>query len=514
MKLKLAVILLAVLSRLAVAAAAAPRNAKSESSATDQPAGNQPAAAALPAESLESILAAYRALSAAERTTWIKGLYNERFLPAARAARAPDEFAAQDKFWQSAIAYHVAERRLTQRGLEKVLDHLFATEAAALPHAERRYRIAVYNAFRDDKAAYQRRLAAYQRLLADWQQQGSNLAERQLLTQWLTVAATRLHAGQLELLPPRPKFANNTVAALMPGRPIAAQVAEAKAAPTRTPARPAGEQLFEELASAAARESLPPSGPLTGPQPRVYEQPRTKDQATVTATRPRFVEQSLTQPAATAARRHESAQHQPSVPQVALQHPQLGPQRHVTLRLPPSTAAVPVEAAPIEKTLTKVAVATPPAPHKTPVLLPPDVASQQKNAQPQDESPTDVINRIELSARLSGYNLATADLAGRLQDAEAWTLTRLVDAVEELTDLVDRRDALELYWNLLPEQEQRTQRLAPVTPLIALVGAKISHLREKWSADGEQRQLELDTLNRLSKSLAELVPPPAVPHGK
>jgi len=138
----------------------------------------------------------------------------------------------------------------------------------------------------------------------------------------------------------------------------------------------------------------------------------------------------------------------------------------------------------------------------SPVLA---VALIHDNARPANAA----IDKNELTARVAGYELAIARLTGRLQDRAPWTVEQLSVAIEELNEICNRRSDLLLYWRLLSDAE-RLQIGKLKSPLTAtsLLGSKIFASRElAQNGSADQRQLEIELLNDLSKRLATMGSP-------
>ena len=113
-----------------------------------------------------------------------------------------------------------AGKRLSDVGLFELLAATAALEDQAVERLARRYRLAIYEAFRGDRPQYDRRLQAWQRVQAAWIEAGAHAHERPLLIDWLTGSFSRFEAGSFAKLPARPVFGRALTDALAPAAEV------------------------------------------------------------------------------------------------------------------------------------------------------------------------------------------------------------------------------------------------------------------------------------------------------
>ena len=114
----------------------------------------------------------------------------------------------------------------------------------------------------------------------------------------------------------------------------------------------------------------------------------------------------------------------------------------------------------------------------------------------------------ELTARISGYNIELATFIASMHHVTEWTAKDLGYAMDSLTDLAQSRADLELYWQLLPsEQQVHMPKAEQLEGAIALLAAKTAQRRrvlEQAPQGDRQAAAELRRLDAVSERLAKL----------
>ena len=133
-------------------------------------------------------------------------------------------------------------------------------------------------------------------------------------------------------------------------------------------------------------------------------------------------------------------------------------------------------------------------------------------AVPSDERSTESIGvKIdELSARIAGCNLAFRALESGLDEKGIWTAARLTPFLDRLEILTLRRNDLDLFRHVVPEEKRSSLRSLESSKIaISQVGARIFEARRRlfgpsFKGSDSERQAELRRLDELSQRLAEL----------
>ena len=116
----------------------------------------------------------------------------------------------------------------------------------------------------------------------------------------------------------------------------------------------------------------------------------------------------------------------------------------------------------------------------------------------------------ELAARIRGCNLAFRALEAELEERDAWTAARLEPLLARLEILVLRPHDLELFRDVVPQQERSS--LDPMASAKGAVSSLAAHIvagRGRASGSGfrgseAERHGELGRLEQLSRRLAAL----------
>ena len=129
-----------------------------------------------------------------------------------------------------------------------------------------------------------------------------------------------------------------------------------------------------------------------------------------------------------------------------------------------------------------------------------------------DEPPASFveINRDELAARIGGCNLAFRELEIALDEKDPWTAARIEPLLDRLKILVMRHNDLNLYRELVPEEQRSSiERLASPNGAISQLAARIFEVRKQITGGDHggsesQRQNKVRHLDQFSRTLAEL----------
>ena len=121
------------------------------------------------------------------------------------------------------------------------------------------------------------------------------------------------------------------------------------------------------------------------------------------------------------------------------------------------------------------------------------------------------IKADELSARISGCNLAFRALEAELDEKGVWTAARLEPLAERLKILVLRRHDLHLFREAVPEDKRASiEQLASAKSAVSqfaacIVAARAQAKGADFKGTDAERQTELKRLEELSRRLAEMM---------
>ncbi len=350
----------------------------------------------------------------------------------------------------------------------------------------RRYRIAVYEAFRKERREYDRRIEAWRRVERGWESAGRPAHEQSKLMAWLAESIDRFERGRLSSLPAKPQFG------VAPGEVLLASRASVAELPppllSDTPA------MTLPLAAPSAK----PTVPL--PHAQMQPPPASHPSNSVVADEPAAESAEPRDPAAAANLKSGLAdsQESPDLP-IAAAKPEAHGSRVDTSATVHSVNQPPVLPIDIAQRATQVA-----AP-------PPANASVERTASSKQrtESAAASIDLMELYDRLSGYKVAVAALNGRLQNPEPMSSVELTPLVEALDELITRRGDLMLYLKLVADDSGSVQRLESPAAAVSLLSAKISAARQRIEGRHDDMLItrlhaELAVLDQLSRRVAVL----------
>ena len=97
-------------------------------------------------------------------------------------------------------------RQFTVRQIRALWQEVERLEKTVVLSLARRYRIEIYNSFRTQRSAYDRRLYAWNRVERTWQKAGQPIDVRPELIRWLDEAITASRVGKIVALPATPEF--------------------------------------------------------------------------------------------------------------------------------------------------------------------------------------------------------------------------------------------------------------------------------------------------------------------
>jgi hypothetical protein len=263
----------------------------------------------------------------------------------------------------------------------------------------RQYRIAVYQSFRNDRAAFDKRSEAGRTVLAAWRAAGARNEDREALTGWYFAATQAARSGTPSPMPPIPQFGAAKSAAPIRETDPDSEGALNSDDETLAPMSPAGRGIPADLPAGLA----PGRSAIRLPTAEVPDRARVNRESIPV--------------------RAKKAAPQPIPPKLLESEVQIArrlPAPPASLASKPRISTMAVHVDPLDRT---------PAP------------------QPAD--PINRVNMVELTARVAGYNRRLRELENRLLSQESWTTPRLGEELLLLNDLIDQRNDVYLYYGIL-----------------------------------------------------------------
>jgi len=511
-------------------------------------------------------IAAYRKLDRDGQTRQIEHLLRDRTEQAALVAEGSKAALALQSRHDEIIQRVRDGKKLSDDGLNTLLDDAAAMQHQAVERLARRYRIAVYEAFRTQRYEYERFTEAWRRVEMLWQTAGSPADEQGKLIAWLSESIRRFETGKIGSLPAKPRFGVAAVETAVAARPpvVEAPVTLLSSTPgMKSPliapsAKPsmllpplkkqpplanypsaypsttvvAGKPIVEfteprgQAAAAKLKSGLPKSQESPDlaiatpgrPDPRGW---RADASATVHAVNqppvlPKEIPERPTPPAP--AQRLAMAPRASTLPyQAAPPYQATGPQPATAP--PPAPPAPPPVSAPRVAMLPQNPAMPQPLASVEPSVMPrrsfasvePSVIPHQRVAQPAPptESLAGNIDLVELQDRVSGYRVAVASLTGHLQDPEPLNSGELTPLIDALDELITRRGDLLLYVKMVVDETGNTHNLDSPLAAVSMLSAKISAARHRIEGRHDDMLItrmhaELTALDQLSRRVAML----------
>ncbi len=365
----------------------------------------------------------------------------------------PPDKAAQHKARYAVLLRQISQgKRVSPAEAEDLLRQTDRREKAAIEQLARRFRIQVYQTFRQRRGTFTRRRAAWNRVLAGWEAAGGSFEEQDRLIDWLRAAIRVSLPDSVGPLPAEPEFkivglAPEAIVFHGPTSPITPPTIAAPTPRTR---------LSDRNRAAIAPPPFAQPG-MDTPEPHPLP-----PLASSTNVRRDIVESQVTRGATPVAQRQAT-----------------GRQDIVS---PPAASAVAAE--------------------------PPILAEPPPQTTPQTTSVR--VNVEELAARTAGVNLAIRALEAELDRRGPWNSIRLRPLIDQLGRLMNRSSDLTLFHQILAKQQRASVgRLDSPETLISQVAARIFEARNHagrsdFEGSEPQRRAELRQLDELSRKLALL----------
>jgi len=141
--------------------------------------------------------------------------------------------------------------------------------------------------------------------------------------------------------------------------------------------------------------------------------------------------------------------------------------------------------------------------------VPREPVENAEHGEEKIERPVPVeVNVEELAARIAGCNMAFRLLEGELGESGEWRAARLEPLLDRLSVLLIRHSDLELFRDLVPEEERHTlAKLASPKPVLEQFRTRLAEARraaEALSDDQPERRNELSRLEAVARRFAEI----------
>ena len=200
----------------------------------------------------------------AAQQEWIRNIIVR--LDRANQLVLPPDKAAQHKARYAVLLRQIAQgKRVSSAEAEDLLRQADRREKTAVEQLARKFRIQVYQTFRQRRGTFTRRRAAWNRVLADWEAAGGSFQQQDRLIDWLQAAIRVSMGDSVGPLPAEPEFkivglAPERIVFQEPTHPVTPRPPIAAPTPrTRLPAR--------NRAAIAPPPFAQPGTDWPGPQP-------------------------------------------------------------------------------------------------------------------------------------------------------------------------------------------------------------------------------------------------------
>jgi hypothetical protein len=425
---------------------------------------------------IEAALDHLRQMPLPMQQVWLKRL-EARALRAARIRFDADEVKRQE----AVVHAQLHQKMITWRVLHTVIDQVDSWERGVIDQLVRQYGNLVFDTFHKQIDVYNQRRQAWVDVYSDWEHAGKPFDQRERLIEWLQAAIRSAAPGSKEPIPERPKFVSE-----QPAAPVA------PALPTQPPAvaKPQGAPGGAQAPPATAMPT-PPTETAKPAAPAGTESPQKES--------PQKAKQEGDKPMP------KAAANQPAEPAKPPATPGAGgapPQAKPESGKPPEKAPA---KQPTETPKPQAAV-VPGTPPKSPALYPAAVETMTSVGR---ETPAAVeVEPEELAARIRGCNLALRALEVELDEKVAWTAERLEPLVKRLETLALRHHDLQLFREVVPQQERSgletlaSTRSAVSSLAVHIVAARNGASGAAFQGSEKDRQRELRRLTELSHRLA------------
>lgn len=456
-----------------------------------------------------AVLERYASLDPASQQQWARDLFS-RLDRASRIVLGPEQLAGQRARHDHLLRQIARGRSISHAELRQLLRQTDEREKAAIERLARRFRIRVYDTFRQERDVFARRGAAWNHVLSSWEAAGGRFEQQGTLIDWLQAAIRSSTPGAVGPLPPVPDFEMLAAGprSLVVQRPSGGIESPTPRRTDREPIRPpqsvAGLPKRSPPDAALPRSARPSPAATPAPQPSPRDvvapvpvvEPRRASGAL-----PRIAEPPVSSvpppdrpatglPASGAARRSATVDASTAGANAARQPPLKTPRASV-IPLPNLHDALP-EAEQL-------------ADHP-----PRQLPTTGQALDPASDQPPPRVNLDDLAARIAGTNLALRALEAELDEDRHWNARRLGPLVDRLGILVLRRDDLAKFRGLIsPKEQARVGRLASPQGAISLLAARIFEARSRAAGPDfigteAQRRAELRELDALSRLLAHI----------
>ena len=407
--------------------------------------------------------ASFERMNRTAQHTWLREVI-ARLDRAGRLVLSPDEAAKQEAAIAQLLRRLAQGERLSAAEAEDLLRQTDQHEKAAVEQLARKFRVQVYQTFRQRRGTFTRRRAAWNRVHADWEAAGGSLEEQDRLLDWLQAAIRVSLPDSVGPLPEDPAF----------------RIVE-----------PSAEQIvLDEPTRSVTPIPIVEPVPTVRPTPIVEPVP-VVERAPIAESVPRpgstdrrnvIVPPPIAQPDANGLQSR-----QPSAVASAA-----GTRRDIARRQPAGDGATVARRPSTMETMPESTVMA------EPVIL----------HEPTTETTSIGVNVGELAARTAGMNLAIRELEADLRRRGPWSSAYLRPLIDRLGRLMDQRNDLTLFHELLADDERASvERLDSPEALISQIGARIFEARNRvnesdFEGTETQRHAELKQLDELSRRLA------------